>query len=352
MRYEMVDKDFTNSTGFSISNYLRTRFAVSYNSDDVITFVQLQDSRIFGSETNTLSDGTADALDVHQAYFKLNNLFNLPLNVKVGRFEANYGPQRLIGAVGWHNIGRSFDGVVFNIVNNFADVDFFNFVVAEATIDTSIDEDFTVRGVYANLKLIKGHSSQAFAIQDGDRMTFGGYGKGTFAGVNYEAEFAIQNGAESGAVNYGGMMYGFNAGYKLAGMTFSAGVDFLSGNDSTTTDVNESFNTLYATNHKFYGFMDYFLNLPVHTDGLGLQDVYVKMSGLKLSGHVLNVVYHMFNADQSSDSFGDELDITVVKPFADNVKFVGGYSIFMPEKLMEEDGANGSFVYLMISVNF
>ncbi|MBT3693087.1 MAG: alginate export family protein, partial [Candidatus Marinimicrobia bacterium] len=285
------------------------------------------------------------------AYFKLKNLFGVPLTAKVGRFEAAYGPQRLMGAVGWHNIGRSFDGVIFNLTNDFANVDFFNFKQVEAST-VNDNDDFNVRGAYAHLSLMDGHKTQAFAIQDGDRMTFGGYGKGVFAGVSYELEFAMQNGTESDDVNYGGMMYGLNAGYKIAGMTLSAGVDFVSGDDTTTTDVNESFNTLYATNHKYYGYMDYFLNLPVHTGGLGLSDIHVKMSGLKVAGHVVNVAYHMFNADQSEDSFGNELDITLVKKYADNVKIVAGYSIFMPGKLKEENGANASFAYLMTIVNF
>ena len=350
-RFEMVDKDFTDTTSFNNQNYLRTRFAVSFDNDDYSSFVQLQDSRVFGTETNTLKDGTADALDVHQAYFKLKNLFGVPLTAKVGRFEAAYGPQRLMGAVGWHNIGRSFDGVIFNLTNDFANVDFFNFKQVEAST-VNDNDDFNVRGAYAHLSLMDGHKTQAFAIQDGDRMTFGGYGKGVFAGVSYELEFAMQNGTESDDVNYGGMMYGLNAGYKIAGMTLSAGVDFVSGDDTTTTDVNESFNTLYATNHKYYGYMDYFLNLPVHTGGLGLSDIHVKMSGLKVAGHVVNVAYHMFNADQSEDSFGNELDITLVKKYADNVKIVAGYSIFMPGKLKEENGANASFAYLMTIVNF
>jgi len=350
-RYEMVDKDFSDSTGFNNNNYLRTRFAVAYDEGDVSTFVQLQDSRIFGTETNTLKDGTADALDIHQAYFKISNLFGLGLNAKVGRFEAAYGPQRLLGAVGWHNIGRSFDGVIFNYANSFADIDFFNFKQIEVS---AIDDegDVNVRGAYAKLNIMDGHATQAFAIQDNERMTFGGYGKGTFSGLNYELEFAMQNGSESDDVDYGGMMYGLNVGYKLSGITISGGIDFVSGDDTTTTDVNESFNTLYATNHKYYGYMDYFLNLPVHTGGLGLQDIHVKMSGLKVAGHVVNVAYHMFNADQSSDSFGNELDITLVKKYADNVKIVAGYSIFMPGKLKLENGANGSFAYLMTIVNF
>ena len=350
-RFEMVDKDFIDATSFNNQNYLRTRFAISFDNEDYSTFVQLQDSRVFGTETNTLKDGTADALDVHQAYFKLKNIFGMPLTAKVGRFEAAYGPQRLIGAVGWHNIGRSFDGVVFNFTNDFANVDFFNFKQVEAgTVDD--EDDFNVSGVYAHFSLIEGHKTQAFAIQDGDRLTFGGYGKGAISSVSYELEFAMQNGAESDDVNYGGMMYGLNAGYKIGDMTLSAGMDFVSGDDSTTTDVNESFNTLYATNHKYYGYMDYFLNLPVHTGGLGLQDIHFKLSGFNIADHTVNVAYHIFNANQSNESFGNELDITLVKKFADNVKIVAGYSIFMPGKLQEENETNGSFAYLMTIVNF
>jgi len=350
-RFEMVDKDFKDTTSFNNQNYLRTRFAVSYDNDEYSTFIQLQDSRIFGTESSTLTDGTADALDVHQAYFKLKNLFGMPLSAKVGRFEAVYGPQRLIGAVGWHNIGRSFDGVIFNFTNDFANVDFFNFKQVEAgTIND--EDDFNVRGVYAHLNLMEGHKTQAFAIQDGERMTFGGYGKGAFAGVSYELEFAMQNGAESDNVNYGGMMYGLNAGYKIGGMTLSAGMDFVSGDDSTTTDVNESFNTLYATNHKYYGYMDYFLNVPVHTGGLGLSDIHVKISGIKVGGFTINGAYHLFGADKSSDSFGNELDLTFVKPIAEKVKCVAGYSMFMPGKLKAENGVNGRFAYLMTIVNF
>jgi hypothetical protein len=350
-RFEMVDKDFSDTTGFNNQNYLRTRFAVSFDNDDYSTFVQLQDSRIFGTETNTLKDGTADALDVHQAYFKLKNLFGMPLSAKVGRFEVAYGPQRLIGVVGWHNIGRSFDGVIFNFSNDFANVDFFNLKQVEAAT-VNDDDDFNVRGAYANLSLLEGQTTQAFAIQNGDRLTFGGYGKGAFAGVSYELEFAMQNGAESDDVNYGGMMYGLNAGYKIAGVTLSAGIDLVSGDDTATTDVNESFYTLYATNHKYYGYMDYFLNIPAHTDELGLQDIHVKMSGIKVAEFGVNVAYHLFNADQSADAFGNELDITLIKPIAEKVKVVAGYSLFMPGKLKAENGANGSFAYLMTIVNF
>jgi len=58
----------------------------------------------------------------------------------------------------------------------------------------------------------------------------------------------------------------------------SAGVDYLSGDDGEDETKYKVFNTLYATNHKFYGFMDYFLNLPVHTYGKGLMDMHGKLN--------------------------------------------------------------------------
>ena len=36
------------------------------------------------------------------------------------------------------------------------------------------------------------------------------------------------------------------------------------------------FDTLFTTNHKFYGLADLFLNIPLQTDGRGLQDLAVK----------------------------------------------------------------------------
>ena len=69
-------------------------------------------------------------------------------------------------------------------------------------------------------------------------------------------------------------------GYTVDGASrspgVSVGVEYLSGDDDPTDGTYKVFDTLYATNHKFYGFMDYFLNIPVHTFGLGLRDVHAR----------------------------------------------------------------------------
>ena len=91
-RFEMDNKDFNSETKLNNFNLLRSRLGVTYqNNKNLSAFFQVQDSRAFGEEFSTLSDGSANNLDLHQGYFSIKNVFELPLDIKVGRFEAAYG---------------------------------------------------------------------------------------------------------------------------------------------------------------------------------------------------------------------------------------------------------------------
>ena len=71
--------------------------------------IELQDVRVWGEETNTLGDFSADGFDLHQAYITMT----CPVGFffRIGRQEINFDNQRLIGAVGWSNQARSFDAI-------------------------------------------------------------------------------------------------------------------------------------------------------------------------------------------------------------------------------------------------
>src|SRR3989337_1540658 len=77
-------------------------------------FIQLQDSRVFGAEGTTVGFANAgnenSILDIHQGYFDVKKLFDLPLTVRVGRQEIVWGDHRVIGNFVWSNYGRVFDG--------------------------------------------------------------------------------------------------------------------------------------------------------------------------------------------------------------------------------------------------
>ena len=373
-RLEISGKDFLDSTARSNSHYLRTRFNASFKPyRHVGIFLQLQDSRVFGEESSTLKDGSADNLDLHQAYFQIDYLFGWPLQLKVGRMEAIYGPQRLIGAVGWHNIGRSFDGVRLRYQGPFQ-VDAFHFVEQEAK-DYGNQGDKFFRGLYADYQLnamldIQPFILQQLAVPDSNlnRKTLGFYSHGKVVGLKYEVEFALQNGTynpDTLSKTVDARMWAVNAAYPLKmlplGVKVMGGLDVISGDDNPADDTYKAFNTLYATNHKYYGFMDYFLNLPKNTWNLGLHDLHFGAGLNPLENGNLSFVYHIFTADQqytlangSGTDFGQEIDLTLKYRYNRQVLFVGGASFFTPGDIFKEKKGpdQADWYYLMTIVNF
>jgi len=130
-----------------------------------------------------------------------------------------------------------------------------------------------------------------------------------------------------------------------------------------------TFQASYGTNHKFYGFMDYFINIPGNTLNLGLNDFYL-MSFFKPKGSKwgFGANLHHFMSNQSANitvgentspteenHFGQEIDFTVKYAFIKGTNLVWGGSVFFPGNLMKhmfyprEDVAY--WTYLMITAN-
>ncbi len=85
-RFQYDDKDFNSNIGANSYTELRSRLGAMFSPSENLTgFIQIQDSRRFGSEASTLSD--TKNLDLHQAFFNIKSIFNLPFNLKVGRME-------------------------------------------------------------------------------------------------------------------------------------------------------------------------------------------------------------------------------------------------------------------------
>ena len=74
--------------------------------------VSVQDVREWGSETDSLGDFAADALDVHEAWGQFSFGEHDAWQVRAGRQELVLDGQRLIGAVDWAQQARSFDGLL------------------------------------------------------------------------------------------------------------------------------------------------------------------------------------------------------------------------------------------------
>jgi len=348
-RFELQNKAFNKESNRTDFSFLRTRINLNfYPVNNVSAFIQIQDSRLMGQESNTLTDGSADQLDLHQAFSKINIHENLSL--KLGRFEVNYGTQRLIGAVGWHNVARSFDGLILNYKIKNTDWDFFNFKEVE-NLTESEKGDKNVSGVHGSFNLIPKTKLELLLVGDDRRRTFAVYAAGSLKGLGYEFESSLQNGNNGSGKDYQGLLWAANFNYDISGHRISGGIDYVSGDDSLTSAI-ESFNTLYATNHKYYGFMDYFINIPSSTSEQGLYDMHLKLSLSPIKGLKTMLAWHSFQTADKSKEFGQEIDITLKYKLNSAVLFQSGYSVFNNAQLESIKDRAGTWAYFMTIVNF
>jgi len=370
-RFELDDRDFNSARAASSLTYMRTRLNAGFAANNFNAFIQVQDSRIWGTETSTIAD--MKNVDLHQAYFVLNNIFETPLSVKAGRMEVNYNNERILGASNWSNVGRSFNGIVLTYSAGNLSADLLAMKEAEklAAGDTL---DQTMYGVFAEYKLSNKQSINPFILlQRGtpstnlNRYSLGFYSKGEVEGVSHEAEFIYQGGEYTQALKkfeISSYFLALNAGYTFNlpnKLMLGAGVDYYSGDDVLADNKVKTFNTIYGTGHKFLGFMDYFTDIPAHTYGLGIMDIIAK-AGINPSEKLrLNLIFHMFNSVQNyslkngskTNEFGSEINLVANYKYSDNVGFETGFGYFFPGEIFKEKRGKDSstWFYLMTNVS-
>ena len=364
-------KDFASGNRFGVIAQrarlgLESKLAGKYK-----IFLQLQDVRTWGEETNTLGDFSADNFDFHQAYAELNEG---PITFRLGRQEMIYDGQRLIGAVGWTNQGRSFDAARIMWRGYGAEAHLFYAKLREEDSGTSApNQDFF--GVWANYgQMAAFKPSVLFLVDRNDatdmtRLTTGLYAKGALTGgFKYEGEGYLQFG-EVGASDILAFLIAARVGYAIPAPALKPEVwiwgEYLSG-DNDTDDKVETFDTLFATNHKFYGFMDFFLGIPANTGGAGLIDLGGRVKVVPFEGVTAMVDYHFFRAAKSlvdsdgndTKSFGSEIDVTLKGKVNKFATIVAGGGVLIPSEgiscarlgTCNPDPDTELFGYLMVDV--
>ncbi len=345
----------------------RTRLSARIERDRGIWgFVQLQDVRIWGEESSTAGDFRADGLDLHQGFIQFGSE-EAARSIRVGRFEQNYGGQRLIGALDWAQQARAFDGVRGRIrTESGLTLDGFAFQLSEST---SIIREFesSFSGAYAAWEVVEGGTLDLFALwldevrnQDlNEVLTSGLRYVGSQGPWSYRVEGTLQRG-ERADRDVRAWMMGVRAGRSFADgrVGLAAWYDHLSGGDGTEED-DRAFDTLFGTNHKFYGYADLFLDLPVQTAGRGFRDAAVKTRWVVADGWTLTGDLHRFwvadDGGLDSGHLGDELDLVLTHPLTTGVTLSGGVSqVWAGGALgpVRGIGEDVQFAYLMIDLSF
>lgn len=358
-RYELRDPAGTGERDTFTS--MRVRAALDAALDErVRIFVQVQDVRLFGEETNTLGDFRADNFDLHQGWLEFGGEHLPWLRTRLGRQEVNLGGQRLVGAVGWTQQGRSFDGARLMVSGERGTLNLIGFKLAEES-SAANEADQELFGAYGTLRSVGPGALDLYwlfhrAERDGPdtrEHTLGARYAWSGA-VDGRLEASLQTG-DRGDEDASAFMVGARLGRSFAegraGLTLW--YDYLSGDDDASDGESSVFNTLFATNHKFYGFADLFLNVPVHTGGAGLQDLALKGRFTPRDDLALSVDLHRFQAAAggllADDHFADEIDLTVRHRYSPHLTMTAGLSrVFNVDGLREVGRLERSQTWLYV----
>ena len=240
-------------------------------TDDTSVKATIQDTRTLGA-TGVLSDASTsttitNTVDLHEAYVNISNLLEQPVTFRAGRQELAYGDERVIGAFGWSNNARAFDGFKFLYSTDAVNVDFFLTNVSEDSVDTdaTLNDDSDFNGIYATLKqVIPNNTLDVYLLHQTDnsnltRYTAGARLKGAAAGVDYTVELPFQTGEETATTDISAWALAVKAGYTLpTAMKLRVGAEFDmgSGDDDATDNENGTWSDLYPTNHAHFGYAD------------------------------------------------------------------------------------------------
>jgi hypothetical protein len=190
-------------------------------------------------------------------------------------------------------------------------------------------------------------------------FTLGGSYWGNYDKLSIISEAAFHFGDMLGR-DLSAYLFSLSGNYSFDEAKLGLGFDLLSGTDPD--DFSTSMNTFqpaYGTNHKFYGYMDYFINVATNTGNLGLNDFYLTGNfSPENSKWNFDVKLHHFMSNKNSiadeNTFGQELDLTVKYNLIRGTALSWGGSLFLPDDLMSSYFGNSDisyWTYLMITAN-
>ncbi|SDM18634.1 Alginate export [Catalinimonas alkaloidigena] len=337
----------------------RSRLYAGYKAEKMAFRLTLQDVRIWGGANQIYKNDDPALFNVYEAWGEY--FFTPQFSVRAGRQALDYDNARFLGDLDWAQQGRSHDAALFL----YKAPSGFQAHFGAAYNQSVAFEPGKLSGTYydlANARAGGNYKTMQYLWlhQENDvmkasllvhndgrqtldtsgvnfRQTYGLYAERKLGGLNLTGELYYQGGKNAGGQTISAYLAAFDATFKTALTPLTVGVDYLSGTDATDTK-DRAFNPLYGTNHKFYGFMDYFYVGNGHQNK-GLADFYVKTKFKLGKKAVLLGQLHQFNAaatvtrpagdgslEELSSSLGQEIDLVFNLALTEGVSLQGGYS--------------------------
>ncbi len=322
-----------SNLGENNDTYLRSRLNFDFNQfENAKVILQFQDTKMFGEGLNTSSNDSNDNISLHQGYVYIDNLFEYPIALKLGRYEVDYGSGRWFSGYDWDKVGRIFDGATITYHKPTFSFDLFNFKLSDLNLNPEIGNK-RVTGLNFNYHY-KTHLMNFTLINDFDKLT----NRSTYdlyhlekigEIISVEYQYSLQRGTIN-QIKQKATAYSLNLLFEEELFNFSIGYDFLSGDDPSTDNKNEAFTQLYGDDHKFYGYMGYYTDLSSNVNHSGLTDFHFGTSVTTYFSLDIDLSLHIFQSDYDYDNdiFGNEIDLEVIKKYNENLTFTLGYAHF------------------------
>lgn len=270
-RFEYRDnRDFTSEKDDERRDSLfrlRLNFQAVNASEGLSFFFQPQMSYSAARIQGDTNDRTL--LSTHQLYVQSRHPESRELMVRAGRQELVFGNERLVGAFGWDNIGRSFDGVRVDYAKGGGVTSAFATQLGQSASRPTKPKFY---GVYHANKVQPDHTVDLYALYKHDKARSGALTTETDvttvgarsqkkwkSGPDYTAEAAYQFG-ETADKDIEAWAWSVNAGYSLdwkCAPRLAVEYNNASGGDPSDPDEYRTFDQLFPTNHNKYGVADY-----------------------------------------------------------------------------------------------
>lgn len=355
----------------------RARLGLNFQYKFIELKFSVQDVRLWGNSPQ-LAD-SYNNFAIQEIYAKLN--LHKHWALKIGRQEITYDNERLFGKVDWTQQGRVHDAAIILFRNEKfgADVGFaFNqSSIKNATTFYDISGNYkTIQFAHLNYKFNEKMMASLLVLNNGMQssnaaadssktkfsQTFGTFLQYKNDKVKCEGEFYYQTGKTPEWIDHSinAIEAGIDLTYKpVKQFSLTAGYQYLSGNKTASTKVNEAFTPFYGTNHKFNGALDYFY-VGNHLNSVGLNDLHagiqlnIKKTNLSLTAYHFNTA---IGEGFKKGYLGNEVDAVFGCPIKENdVNLKVGYShYFTSDRLLEVKGVQNpkniqNWAWLMLDI--
>ncbi len=379
----LVDNGYSipksTKTGTPVYTTQRTRLNAGFTNDKLETFISFQDVRLWGGDDNYKSSGSygnTESLCLHQGWVKLwiGNRFSL----KIGRQLFSYDDQRILSARNWNDYQVTYDALLLEYKTDKHIINLGLTYNAESKNNNLLSEDKYKTYDFIHYQFhSQNFRASSIAVITGKTISDttetvalkGTYGSNlNYKSGKFNAHIAAyyQHNLNDLAGKNSAYCFSVYAEQKLIDkLSAGLGLDYLSGNDATTTsDTDHQFDILYGRRHSYYGYMDYFSTIPDQ----GLADYMTKLTYKPAKAINVQLHYHYFRlaADRySSESpsettnrnLGQELDLKIKSKIHQLATLELGYSIYgMTNTLKQVKGVDAEtlkppqFCYIMLSV--